>query len=184
LIVAVGSVRGPKVEAVRRALAALGAVHPPFAGAEVVGCDVSEVAPVMPVGLDALVDGAQARAGRALAQTSGAELGIGLEGGLDVRPTQGARRTFLVAWACVTDGRRHAHGCGGSLPLPDRLAADVLDRGLELSAAIDAFSGRHDVRSQEGAWGILTRGALDRSRTFEIALVNALAPFYNREHYA
>lgn len=40
-------------------------------------------------------------------------------------------------------------------------------------------SGQRDVRSGAGAWGILTRGAVERAASFEVALLNALAPFYN-----
>ena len=188
MLVAVGSTRGPKLEAVRRALVILAPAHGAFAAAEVVGCDVGEVAPRMPLSLEILLEGSRLRAARALAKAaasgSAAELGIGLEGGLDVRQEAGQRRAFLMAWAYVTDGRRGAHGCGGALPLPDRIATDVVDRGIELSAAIDAFAGESDVRSRQGAWGILTRGAIDRTRSFEIAVLNALAPFYNVEHYA
>jgi non-canonical (house-cleaning) NTP pyrophosphatase len=39
------------------------------------------------------------------------------------------------------------------------------------------------VRSRQGAWGVLTRGLLTRSVSFETALVAALAPFYNARVY-
>jgi len=43
---------------------------------------------------------------------------------------------------------------------------------------------RADTRSRQGAWGVLTRGLLDRTRSFELALLNAMAPFYNQGMYA
>jgi non-canonical (house-cleaning) NTP pyrophosphatase len=188
VIIAVGSTRGPKVEAVRRVLEALRSVAPELAGAEVVPIDASADAPPMPLSLDELLDGARSRAQLALEAVRGqgrpAVLGIGLEGGIDLRRNDvTGRRGFLMSWAYVTDGRRGAHGCGGGIEVPVELLDTVVEDGIELSEAIDAFAQKIDVRSREGAWGVLTRGFLDRTRSFEIALVNALAPFYNEDAY-
>jgi non-canonical (house-cleaning) NTP pyrophosphatase len=60
----------------------------------------------------------------------------------------------------------------------------VVDEGVELSSVMDALVAREDTRSREGAWGVLTCGLLDRTRSFELALLNALAPFYNEGIYA
>jgi len=188
MIVAVGSARGPKVDAVRRALARLGSLNDAFARAEVVAREVGAAAPAMPLTVEELLEGSRSRAFlvREILATEGIrpDLAVGLEGGLEVRHEAGpSRRAFLMAWAYVTDGDRGAHGCGGALPLPDRLLAEVVDQGIELATAVDAFAGEEDIRSRQGAWGILTRGLLERSGTFEIALLNAMAPFYNPEHY-
>jgi non-canonical (house-cleaning) NTP pyrophosphatase len=40
------------------------------------------------------------------------------------------------------------------------------------------------VRSRQGAWGILSRDLVTRSMSFEMALIAAFAPFYNREMYS
>ena len=180
--VAVGSSRAPKVEAARRALAGAGERHARFRGAELVAVEVPS-APAMPLSLAALQGGARERAERARA-SSGADLGIGLEGGLELQGSGPGRRAFLMSWAYVTDGRRGHFGCGGAIELPDGLVARVADEGLELAQAVDALTSRRDVRSREGAWGVLTAGWLDRTHSFELALVNALAPFYNTEVYA
>jgi non-canonical (house-cleaning) NTP pyrophosphatase len=188
VLIAVGSQREPKVEAVRRALVRLAPVSVELAEASVIACDVSDVSPVMPLDLEALLDGAQARAGRALELMRGqgrpADLGVGLEGGIDVRPHGRGRRGFLMSWAFVTDGRRGAHGCGGAIEVPERLLGPVIEGGVELAEAVDAAAGERDVRSRHGAWGVLTRGLLDRTFSFEVALMNALAPFYNRQVYS
>lgn len=181
MLVAVGSSRAPKVEAVRRTLAAAGERHSAFLGAELVAVDVP-AAPAMPLSLDELQRGARQRADVAR-ESARAQLGVGLEGGLDLHLGSAGRRGFLMSWAYVTDGRRGHFGCGGAIELPERLLASVADRGVELAAAVDALTSRHDVRSREGAWGVLTAGWLDRTRSFELALVNALAPFYNAEVY-
>ena len=67
--------------------------------------------------------------------------------------------------------------------MPRSLLDRVVTDGIELAEVIDAFAREHDVRSKQGAWGVLTDGLFDRTRSFEIALVNALAPFYNEGAY-
>jgi len=188
VVIAVGSTRDPKLAAVRRVLASLAPVDAELSAAAILPRDVSAVAPSMPLSVEDLLAGSRLRAEKALetvhAEGASADLGIGLEGGLEVRrEAGGGRRGFLMSWAFVTDGARGAHGCGGALELPADLLREVVDRGVELSAAIDELSGESDVRSRQGAWGVLTRGVLDRTRSFEIALANALAPFYNRRTY-
>ena len=76
-----------------------------------------------------------------------------------------------------------AHGCGGAVEVPSALLESVVDAGIELSEAMDSLSGERGVRDRQGAWGILTRGMVDRTMSFEMALVNAFAPFYNGESY-
>lgn len=187
MIVAVGSTRGPKIEALHRTLARLRAVAPALSAAEVVAREVGDVGPATPLALEEILAGSRARARRALeiAVSEGyrPNLGVGLEGGIDVRVEDGGRRGFLMSWAFVTDGQRGAHGCGGALELPPPLLEQVVDRGVELSRAVDAFVREDDVRSRQGTWGILTRGLMDRASSFEVALINALAPFYNAESY-
>jgi non-canonical (house-cleaning) NTP pyrophosphatase len=188
LRVAVGSTRAPKVEAVRRVLTTLAPVVAPLRGATVTALDLGGIAPAMPLTLQQLLDGSRLRALGALermrAEGEPADLGVGLEGGLDVRHEGRERRAFLMSWAYVTDGRRGAHGCGGAIELPASLVAEVVDAGRELGGAADQMAGEEDVRSRQGTWGVLTRGLVDRTRSFELALLNALAPFYNAERYA
>lgn len=187
MIIVVGSTRGPKVEAVRRVLGALASVAPEFGGAEVVPFDASFGAPPMPLSLDEMLEGARGRAQLAFESSAAggrrADFAVGLEGGIDLRRTAPSNRGFLMSWAYVMDGRRGAHGCGGAVEVPSGLLEAVVDRGIELSEAMDALSGERGVRDRQGAWGILTRGLLDRTGSFETALLNAFAPFYNAESY-
>lgn len=187
MIIVVGSTRGPKVEAVRRVLGALGMAVPAFAGAEIVPFDASVGAPPMPLSLDEMLEGARGRAQLALESMDAVgrrpDYAVGLEGGIDLRRTAPSNRGFLMSWAYVTDGRRGAHGCGGAIEVPSALLEAVVERGIELSEAMDALSGERGVRDRQGAWGILTRGMLDRTGSFETALLNAFAPFYNPETY-
>jgi len=109
---------------------------------------------------------------------------VGLEGGLDVVHESGRRLAFLESWAFVADASgRGFYGQSGAILLPEALAAEVLDQGAELSAAIEAFTGTTGVRDAQGAWGLLTRGLIDRQESFRIAVISAFAPFFNTQVY-
>ena len=68
-----------------------------------------------------------------------------LEGGLEVLQDDRTRRVFLESWAYVSDGARGFYGRSGGIELPEELAHEVLERGFDLSEAIDRLCrcGRH-----------------------------------------
>jgi len=59
----------------------------------------------------------------------------------------------------------------------------VIEGRHELGLVIDEVAGKSDVRSRQGAWGVLSRDLVTRSMSFELALIAAFAPFYNAELY-
>ena len=89
----------------------------------------------------------------------------------------------LKGWAYVTDGSRGSFGASPSIIVPEVLVHAVVEGGRELAEVIDETAGEHDVRSRQGAWGVLSRDLLTRAMSFEVALVAAFAPFYNTELY-
>jgi non-canonical (house-cleaning) NTP pyrophosphatase len=92
---------------------------------------------------------------------------------------------FLESWAFVSDAAgRESWGHAGGVVLPEALAAEVLDRGVELSAAIDAFAGQQGIRDAQGAWGVLTCNLITRQDVLRTAVINAFAPFFNAALYA
>ena len=124
---------------------------------------------------------------------------VGLEGGLDVvqegvsgdemrwRATlkqHGRRRVFLESWAYVTDGVRGHYGRSGGIEVPEALAQEVLENGVELSAAIDKFAGAVGIRDAQGAWGVLSNDFITRQEAFRVAVLAAFAPFYNEKMYS
>ena len=108
---------------------------------------------------------------------------IGLEGGLDVVEENSRRRVFLESWAYVSDGTRGAFGRSGGIEVPATLADEVLNRGVELSAAIDKFAGGKGIRDAQGAWGVLSSNLITRQDAFRVAVVSAFAPFFNKDLY-
>jgi inosine/xanthosine triphosphatase len=187
IIVAVGSTRRPKLNAVREALDQMVRKWTGGAQFEIAGIDVPSGVRHTPLSRGDIMAGARQRA-EALVRMAREKnepwnYFAGLEGGLDVLHEDGVRRVFLENWAYVTDGSTGAFGQSGGILVPEPLAVRVVDEGVELAEAIDAFAGGHGIRDAEGAWGIFTRNLITRQDAFRVAVVNAFAPFFNREIY-
>jgi inosine/xanthosine triphosphatase len=188
IIFAVGSTRRPKLNAVREALEQVAPQWPGGVQFEIAGIDVPSGVRHTPLSREAIMAGARQRA-EALSRMARENnepwnYFAGLEGGLDVLQQGGVRRVFLENWAYITDGTVGAFGQSGGILVPEPLAVRVVDEGVELAEAIDAFAGGHGIRDAEGAWGIFTRNLITRQEAFRVAVVNAFAPFFNREIYS
>lgn len=213
-VVAVGSTRRPKVEAVREAMGLLGPRLAANATFEIVGIEAPSGVAHTPLSREETMLGARQRA-ESLMQMNRSQGGawkyfVGLEGGLDVIASNGLQAAtasrersaatvsrervaatvrreklvFLQNWAYVTDGAIAAYGQSGGVLLPEALVREVVDKGVELAHAIDAFAGQHGIRDGQGAWGILTGGVITRKDAFRVAVINAFAPFINRAAYS
>jgi inosine/xanthosine triphosphatase len=185
--VAVGSTRRPKLNAVWESLSIFGPALDPNVQFEVVGVEVESGVGHTPATREELMRGARRRA-EALMRIA-RERGepwryfVGLEGGLDVIAENGGRRVFLESWAFVSDGIRGAFGRSGGIEVPAILAEEVLNRGVELSVAIDKFAGGKGIRDAQGAWGVLSNNLITRQDAFRVAVVSAFAPFFNKAVY-
>lgn len=164
--IAVGSTNPVKVEAVRVM------VRRVWPEAEVVALDVPSGVRAMPMTDQETLAGARSRA-QAARQAALADLGVGLEGGVNPEPFGLA----LHGWAVVVDGNgREGIGGGARLPLPPAIAQRVL-AGKELGSVMDDILGDHNVKQKGGAVGALTAGLVLRQETFAIAVAYALSPF-------
>jgi inosine/xanthosine triphosphatase len=203
MTIAVGSKRGPKLNAVTEALQSFSAVLSKDAEFEVVGVEVESGVSHTPASRDELMRGARQRAEALveLARQSGAswQYFVGLEGGLDVvhegastdevlrhakLRQNGHRRVFLESWAYVCDGAHGHYGRSGGIELPEALAHEVLENGVELAVAIDRFAGAVGIRDAQGAWGVLSSNFITRQEAFRVAVIAAFAPFYNAKMYS
>jgi inosine/xanthosine triphosphatase len=202
ITIVVGSKRGPKLNAVTEALASFSAALAQGVQFEVVGAEVVSGVSHTPASRDELMRGARQRAEALMemARRSGAtwQYFVGLEGGLDVvhegaSPEEmlrhsalkqsGQRRVFLESWAYVSNGVQGHYGRSGSIELPQALAHEVLENGVELSVAIDRFAGAVGIRDAQGAWGVLSNNFITRQEAFRVAVIAAFAPFYNAKMY-
>ncbi|HYT08742.1 MAG TPA: inosine/xanthosine triphosphatase [Rugosimonospora sp.] len=185
--VAVGSTRRPKLNAVWEALSIFGPALDSDAQFEVVGVEVPSGVSHTPASRVELMRGARLRADSlaklALERREPWRYFVGLEGGLDVFEEGPNRRVFLESWAYVSDGVRGHFGRSGGIEIPALLAREVVERGVELSTAIDRFSGAVGIRDAQGAWGVLSSNLITRQDAFRVAVVSAFAPFYNSKMY-
>ena len=200
--IAVGSKRGPKINAVKQALEVLSPSFPPATEFELVGLEVDSGVSHTPLSHEELMRGARQRAETLvqIAQKNSLQWHyfVGLEGGLDViheatslsttpwhsNLAQGSRpRVLLESWAYVSDGARGHYGRSGGIELPEPLAREVLENGTELAVAIDRYAGMVGIRDAQGAWGVLSGDLISRQEAFRVAVIAAFAPFYNAQMY-
>jgi len=185
--IALGSDRAAKIMAVRGAIARIAEIDSGWRDATVVARSVQTSAPAMPLTDWELMSGARERAlavrDLLIKQKLETDLYIGLEGGFHSISVEGEWHTFLRGWAYATDGQRSSFGMSPSICVPDNIVKDVVGGKRELGVVIDEVAGVRDVRSKQGAWGILSRDLLTRAMSFEVALVAAFAPFYNKAMY-
>ena len=185
--IAVGSTRRPKLAAVNEAIREFGALLAPGAEFDVVGVEVESGVGHTPANRQELMLGARQRAEElarlAREKAEPWQYFVGLEGGLDVIEQGDAPRVLLESWAYVSDGRHGHYGRSGGVEVPDALAREVLEHGVELSVAIDRFAGAVGIRDAQGAWGVLSSGLISRTEAFRVAVVAAFAPFYNAKMY-
>jgi len=156
--VAAGTRRGPKLDALRATLREID----PRRRWRVEGFEVPSGVRETPLGSREIRQGARRRADHLRRAAPGFDLYVGMEGGL----ARSGSAVWLENWAYVTDGARGYFGSGGAVPLPPRIAREVIRNGRS----------RADIRSREGTWGTLTGNLITRQHAFRDALVNALAP--------
>jgi inosine/xanthosine triphosphatase len=185
--IAVGSTRRPKLAAVSQAMRDFGGVLAPGMEFEVIGVEVESGVAHTPANRAELMQGARQRAEAVVRlaheKSEKWRYFVGLEGGLDVIQEGASRRVLLESWAYVSDGRKGHYGRSGGIEIPDALAHEVLENGVELSEAIDRFAGAVGIRDAQGAWGVLSSGLISRTEAFRVAVVAAFAPFYNAKMY-
>ena len=186
--IALGSDRAAKIMAVRASIARVAEIDSAWRDASVVARSVKTDMPAMPLTDWELMSGARQRAlavrQMLIEQKLGADLYVGLEGGFHSISVDGEWHTFLRGWAFVTDGGRGSFGMSPSISVPPAIVKNVIEGKRELGLVIDEVAGGRDVRSRQGAWGVLSRDLLTRSMSFEAALIAAFAPFYNPALYS
>ena len=121
------------------------------------------------------IQGAMNRAKNARERQSDADYWVGIEGGIE--DTDVGMQCF--AWVIVL-GRDTRIGRGQTavfyVPIE---VADLVRDGIELGHADDQVFGRSNSKQQNGAIGLLTDDAVDRTSYYVQAVIMALVPFKN-----
>ena len=174
--------------AVRASVARIATIDPSWTDANVVARRVESNVPSMPLTDWQLMQGAQERAFAVRESLQSrrleADIYVGLEGGFHSISIAGEWHTFLRGWAYATNGQHGAFGAAPSISVPAAIVKNVVEGRRELGVVIDEVTGGRDIRSKQGAWGVLSRDLVTRSMSFELALVAAFAPFYNPRFYS
>lgn len=174
--------------AVRASIVRIASIDADWTNANVVARRVETSAPAMPLTDWQLMEGARERAlavrDSLHSRRLEADIYVGLEGGFHSISISGEWHTFLRGWAYATDGEKSAFGAAPSISVPPELVKSVVQGRRELGVVIDEVAGGRDIRSKQGAWGVLSRDLVTRSLSFELALIAAFAPFYNPKFYS
>jgi len=123
--------------------------------------------------------GAINRANNARLQCPEAEFWVGIEGGIE--PENGGN-WMAFAWVVILSRDQIGKARTGSFILPMRVC-HLIQKGLELGDADDIVFGRSNSKQENGAVGILTADALNRTSLYEQAVIMALIPFKNPDLY-
>ncbi|MEA1927625.1 MAG: inosine/xanthosine triphosphatase [Candidatus Auribacterota bacterium] len=163
--IAVGSKNPLKLQAVESILGNI------FPEARFVAVKTESGVSHTPLSNEETITGATRRAGQAR-EITGADWGIGLEGGM----AKIGGNWFTCVWCVIKDGEKETRGGGIHFQLPDMVVRGILDEGKEMGICIDELTGTTMSKRKMGAEGILTRGLIDRKATFGNAIIYALAP--------
>jgi len=122
--------------------------------------------------------GALARAIAAREKLPDAEFWVGIEGGVD--QIDGHMAAF--AWVAILSQSGEGFSRSGTFFLPEKIA-DLVRSGKELGEADDIIFGRANSKQQNGAIGLLSGDAIDRTGLYAQAVLLALIPFKSPEHF-
>ena len=152
-----------------------------FAHAEVVGVSVEVPEFGHPKSLQETVEGAMARA---LQASKGADLGVGIEGGLMAVPhTKGG---YMEIAACaIYDGVEYHLGLSPAFEWPLAVLDGILNKGLDGSQAVAAakMTNEEKLGTNLGTIHLLTNGRTDRTEQNSFAVMMALVHLEHPKFY-
>lgn len=123
--------------------------------------------------------GAINRAEGASKEITDADFWVGIEGGIEEK--QSDMEAF--AWVVIKSSNgKYGKGRTGTFFLPLKVG-ELIRQGKELGEADDIVFGRSNSKQENGAVGILTGNAVDRTEYYTEAVVFACIPFKNKELY-
>ncbi len=178
IVVAVGSKNPVKLRAAEN-----GFKHY-FENVKVEGFSVPSGVSDQPKNLEQMATGAATRAKNSFnaAKQGGLAVnyGVGIEAGIYQVPGF-PHKHFTGAISAVYDGTHTHLGLSTGVELPPKVAKRVIEEDKELGTVFDEFLNRKNVKQQEGAVGVLTKGKFPREKTLEFGVTLALVPIVSKE---
>ncbi|HET8574944.1 MAG TPA: inosine/xanthosine triphosphatase [Candidatus Paceibacterota bacterium] len=123
--------------------------------------------------------GAHNRIENACQEVPHADFWVGIEGGIEERDTG----MEVFAWVVVKSKDGILGKARTSTFFLPRKIVELVKQGKELGEADDIVFGRTNSKQQNGAVGILTDNAIDRTKYYTEAVILSLIPFKNKELY-
>jgi len=108
-----------------------------------------------------------------------ADYWIGIEGGVEELGDD----LVAYAWIVVVDKEGKLGKSKTSTFFLPNAIGQLIKEGMELGAADDQVFKRENSKQGNGAVGILTNGIVNRKEYYEQAVLLALIPFMNEDHY-
>ncbi|WP_299695706.1 inosine/xanthosine triphosphatase [uncultured Vibrio sp.] len=127
-----------------------------------------------PMSNDETYQGAINRVSNAAQAQPNADFYVGLEAGIEGNVT--------FAWMVIEANGQRGESRSASLMLPPAVLAK-LQYANELGDVMDEVFGTENIKQRGGAIGLLTHNQLSRSSVYHQALILALIPFMNPEHF-
>ena len=133
---------------------------------------------VQPMTDSETLQGALNRADGARKLVPEADYWAGIEGGVEEHGDE----IVAFAWIVVCTKNHTGRGRSAAFFLPQSIT-ELVRQGKELGDADDIVFQRNNSKQANGAIGILTGDAVDRTDLYEMAVIMALVPFRNQDLY-
>ncbi|MDD5606352.1 MAG: inosine/xanthosine triphosphatase [Candidatus Pacebacteria bacterium] len=172
LKISIGSRNPVKIKAVKNVIKKI------WPKAEIISLNIDSGVNNQPMSNKEAIKGANNRAKLSLEKTN-SDLGLGLEGCV----YDSSFGMFLSGWVVVIDKKgKIGIGSGGCLLLPDKIAKEI-KKGKELGMVMDELIKEHNTKQKQGTVGVLTNNLINRTESFEKAIIFALTKFISPQYY-
>ncbi|EPW6927277.1 inositol monophosphatase [Vibrio parahaemolyticus] len=141
---------------------------------EFVGISVPSEVADQPMTNEETHRGAVNRVKNAKVEMPTADFYVGLEAGIEGNVT--------FAWMVIESDTHRGESRSASLMLPPEVLAQLTDAN-ELGDVMDKVFGTENIKQKGGAISLLTQNQLTRSSVYHQALILALIPFTNPDHF-
>ncbi|EOC1851134.1 inosine/xanthosine triphosphatase [Vibrio parahaemolyticus] len=141
---------------------------------EFVGISVPSEVADQPLTNEETHRGALNRVKNAKLEMPTADFYVGLEAGIEGNVT--------FAWMVIESDTHRGESRSASLMLPPEVLAQLADAN-ELGDVMDKVFGTENIKQKGGAISLLTQNQLTRSSVYHQALILALIPFTNPDHF-
>ncbi len=143
-------------------------------GFEFKGVSVASEVADQPMSDTETLAGARNRVRNAKLAEPNGDFYVGLEAGIE--------NNMTFAWMVVETHHQRGESRSASLSLPP-VVIEKLSDANELGDVMDEVFATENIKQKGGAIGLLTHNQLTRSSVYHQALILALIPFINPEHF-